>query len=70
MDPLEGSSQGRLAFNNQPCESIRAASLSVSPAYSAREDFFGKHRELVLLLIEKKQLGNMFLGFQENKVQT
>ena len=39
MDPVEGSSQGRLAFNNQPSESIRAASFSASPAYSAREDF-------------------------------
>ena len=39
VDPVEGSSQGRLAFNNQPSESIRAASFSASPAYSAREDF-------------------------------
>ena len=44
MDPVEGSSQGRLACNNQPSESIRAASHSASPVYSPREDFMESMR--------------------------
>ena len=37
MDPVQGSSQARLAFNNQPSESIRAASFSASPVSSPRD---------------------------------
>ena len=37
VDPVQGSSQARLAFNNQPSESIRAASFSASPASSPRD---------------------------------
>ena len=40
VDPVQGSSQARLAFNNQPSESIRAASFSASPVSSPR-DFMG-----------------------------
>ena len=38
VEPVQGSSQARLAFNNQPSESIEAASRSASPVYSPRED--------------------------------
>ena len=44
VDPVQGSSQARLAFNNQPSESIRAASHSASPVYSPREDFMESMR--------------------------
>ena len=37
VDPVQGSSQARLAFNNQPSESIRAASFSASPVSSPRD---------------------------------
>ena len=43
VDPVQGSSQARLAFNNQPSESIRAASFSASPVSSPR-DFMGSVR--------------------------
>ena len=38
VDPVQGSSQTRLAFNNQPSDSIRAAN-SASPVFSPRDDF-------------------------------
>ena len=44
VDPVQGSSQARLAFNNQPSESIRAASFSASQVFSPREDFMESMR--------------------------
>ena len=44
VEPVQGSSQARLAFNNQPSESIEAASRSASPVYSPREGFMESMR--------------------------
>ena len=68
VDPVQGSSQARLAFNNQPSESIRAASFSASPVYSPRKGFMESMR-VFLLLLENNQLERLFLGCPDNKVR-